>query len=346
MYLICYGTRPELIKLIPLINKFKERKIDYITLFSGQHEDLIKDFYNLVDEPDIILDNVMEKGQSLNQLISKILLKIDIVLTMYEIKNVIIQGDTSTAFSIALSAFHHQKKIIHIEAGLRTHDKYSPFPEEMNRSIISKLTDIHLCPTQKSVENLNKEGIIDNVYLVGNTIVDIFSNINNSKEIPNELKDIPKKYLLVTLHRRENRGPKMIKLWDQINILANDYDIIYITHPSLPESKKVLKNIILLEPQTYISMVYLIKNCSGIITDSGGLQEEAVCAKKKILVCRDTTERPETIDSGYGKLVDINIIDNIEFLFKENKNILNPYGEHICDKIIKYLSFKNDKKNN
>lgn len=334
MYLICYGTRPELIKLIPLINKFKENGIIFKTLFSGQHEDLIKDFYNLVKKPDFILNNIMEKNQSLNKLVSKILLKIDNILLRNDIKNVIIQGDTSTAFAIALSAFHHKKTIIHVEAGLRTHNKYSPYPEEMNRAIISKLTDIHLCPTSISVENLKNEGITKNVHLVGNTIVDMFSNIKN---IPLELKNIPKNYFLVTLHRRENRGLKMNKLWEQINLLAKKYNIIYITHPSLPESKNILKNVKLLEPQSYINMVYLIKNCNGIITDSGGLQEEAVCSHKKILICRETTERPETTISGYGKLVYLNIIENIEFLFKENKNLINPYGEKVCDKIIKVL---------
>ena len=333
MYLICYGTRPELIKLIPLIRKFEEHKINFITLFSGQHEDLIKDFSSLVRKPDIILENIMEKGQTLNRLISKILLKLDNIFNAYDIKNVIIQGDTSTAYAIALSAFHHQKKIIHVEAGLRTHDKYSPFPEEMNRSIISKLTDIHLCPTVNAVENLKKEGINDNVFNTGNTIVDMFNIIDQKSQSKEE------DYFLVTLHRRENRGEKMIKMWSQLNELSKKYNIIYITHPSLPESKDILKNIKLLDPQGYIPMVNLIKNCKGIITDSGGLQEEAVCAGKKVLVCRDTTERPETIETGYGKLVDTDIINNIDFLFDKNheENKVNPYGKDVCDKIIKII---------
>ena len=337
MYLICYGTRPELIKLIPLINKFKESDINFITLFSGQHQDLIKDFYNLVEKPNIILQDVMEKGQNLNSLVAKILNKMTEVFNNNYIEKVIIQGDTSTSFAIALSSFHHKKEIIHVEAGLRTFDKYSPYPEEMNRVMISRLADIHLCPTTIAVENLKKEGIIEKVFNVGNTVVDMFNFVSRNKHMNEFTKNIISKnkdYILVTLHRRENRGERMLDMWKQLNKINN---IIYITHPSLPQVKEYFKSK-LIEPVDYVSMVHLILNCKGIITDSGGLQEEAVCAGKKVLVCRNTTERPETINSGYGKLIDINIINNIDFLFeKDEKKIENPYGKNVCDKIIKLI---------
>ena len=344
MYLICYGTRPELIKLIPLINKFKEKNIKFLTLFSGQHSDLISQFYNLVSLPDIILEGVMERGQTLNKLVSKILVKMDSVFQENKkIEKVIVQGDTSTSYAISLSGFHHNKKIIHVEAGLRTWDKNSPFPEEMNRVMISRLADIHLCPTVKSVENLKKEGILEEVYLVGNTVVDTFEYVSKNTEVPDKIKEIilGKKFVVVTLHRRENRGERIKEMWRELNELSRseDFKFIYIAHPSLPESKEILnERIQKLDPLDYISMVHLIKNCIGIITDSGGLQEEAVCAGKKVLVCRDTTERPETIESGYGKLIDTEIINNFDFLLEEFKEkVENPYGDNVCDKIINFV---------
>jgi len=343
MYLICYGTRPELIKLIPLILKFKENNIQFKTLFSGQHENLIKDFYKYIDKPDFVFYNIMEHGQTLNKLSSKILLQSNQLFIENTFSNIIVQGDTTTAYSLALSAFHFQIPVIHLEAGLRTNDKYSPFPEEINRRLISQIASIHLCPTTLSVENLQKEQITKGVHLVGNTVVDIykhiFENIIPSNKIQNII-DNYKDYIVVTLHRRENRGEKMISMWEQLILLSSKYTFIYITHPSLPDSKKIMddSNIILLEPQDYENMVHLISNSKGIITDSGGLQEEAVCANKRVLVCRDTTERPETIDCGLGKLIDTHITENIAFLDEDIINVVdNPYGNNVCEKIITKL---------
>ena len=345
MYLICFGTRPELIKLIPIIQKFKEKNIQFKTLFSGQHENLIKDFYKYIDEPNYIFKNIMEHGQTLNQLSSKILLQSN---SLFE-KNkgvfdyVMVQGDTTSAYSLALSCFHFKIPVIHLEAGLRTNNKYSPFPEEINRRLISQIASIHLCPTQKSIENLYNENIRENVYLTGNTIVDMYDfiqkNTNPDVSIKNVIKENDK-YYVVTLHRRENRGEKIKKMWEQLNLLSNKYKFIYISHPSLPESKEILNsNIIVLEPQNYENMIHLILNSSGIITDSGGLQEEAVCAMKKVLICRDTTERPETIECGMGKLIDTQIINNITFFDDKNSNIVeNPYGNNVCEKVFKYLN--------
>lgn len=341
MYLICFGTRPELIKLIPVINMFKQKNILYKTLFSGQHESLIEDFYKYIDKPDFIFNNIMVHGQTLNELSSKILLQSNNLFKENIFTNIIVQGDTTTAYSLALSAFHFQIPVIHLEAGLRTNDKYSPFPEEINRRLISQIANIHLCPTKISVKNLEKEGIINNVHLVGNTVVDIykyiFENTKPSEKIENIIN---KKYIVVTLHRRENRGEKMNIMWNQLNELSNKNKFVYITHPSLPDSKTILNqdNIILLEPQNYENMVHLISNSKGIITDSGGLQEEAVCANKRVLVCRDTTERSETIECGLGKLIDTNIVDNIDFFDEELIDIIeNPYGIDVCEKVFKCI---------
>ena len=341
MYLICFGTRPELIKLIPVINMFKQKNILHKTLFSGQHESLIEDFYKYIDKPDFVFNNIMIHGQTLNELSSKILLQSNKLFKENKFTNIIVQGDTTTAYSLALSAFHFQIPVIHLEAGLRTNDKYSPFPEEINRRLISQIANIHLCPTKISVKNLEKEGIINNVHLVGNTVVDIykyiFENTKPSEKIENIIN---KEYIVVTLHRRENRGEKMNIMWNQLNELSNKNKFVYITHPSLPDSKTILNqdNIILLEPQNYENMVHLISNSKGIITDSGGLQEEAVCANKRVLVCRDTTERPETIECGLGKLIDTNIVDNIDFFDKELIDIIeNPYGIDVCEKVFKVI---------
>jgi len=343
MYLICFGTRPELIKLISLIHKFKENNIQFKTLFSGQHENLIKDFYKYIDEPDYVFTNIMEHGQTLNQLSSKILLQSNQLFIDNTFSHVIVQGDTTTAYSLALSAFHFQIPVIHLEAGLRTNDKYSPFPEEINRRLISQIASIHLCPTKMSIENLKKEQITNGVHLVGNTVVDIYKYIFENTILSNKIQEIIencKEYIVVTLHRRENRGDKIFSMWNQLNTLSSKYKFVYITHPSLPDSKKILdnSNIILLDPQDYESMVHLISNSKGIITDSGGLQEEAVCANKRVLVCRDTTERPETIDCGLGKLIDTQITENISFFDEEFIDVVeNPYGNDVCEKIITKL---------
>ena len=348
MYLICFGTRPELIKLIPIIQKFNEKNIKFKTLFSGQHENLIKDFYKYIDEPDYIFENIMEHGQTLNQLSSKILLKSN---SLFE-KNkgvfdyVMVQGDTTTAYIMAFSAFHFKIPVIHLEAGLRTQNKYSPFPEEINRRLISQIASIHLCPTHIAYNNLINENINQGVFLVGNTIVDMYNYIFQKTNPSNKIQEIinnNKEYIVVTLHRRENRGDKMISMWNQLNELSSKYKFIYITHPSLPNSKNILDNanITLLDPQDYESMVHLISNSKGIITDSGGLQEESVCANKRVLVCRDTTERPETIECGLGKLINTQIIENIHFFDEEIINILeNPYGNCVCEKILEKIKVK------
>ena len=285
----------------------------------------------------------MTHGQSLNELSSKILLQSNNLFKENVFSNIIVQGDTTTAYSLALSAFHFQIPVIHLEAGLRTNNKYSPFPEEINRRLISQIANVHLCPTNISINNLEKEGIINNVHLVGNTVVDIYKYIFE-KTIPSdkihEIINNNKEYIVVTLHRRENRGEKMNIMWNQLNELSNKNQFVYITHPSLPDSKTVLNqnNIILLEPQNYENMVHLISNSKGIITDSGGLQEEAVCANKRVLVCRDTTERPETINCGLGKLIDTNIVDNIDFFDEEIMDVIeNPYGNDVCEKVFKCI---------
>ena len=341
MFLICYGTRPELIKLFPIINELKNKKIPHKTLFTGQHEDLIKEFSNLIEPPDISLQNIMEHGQSINALTGKILKAVDKENIDKKFK-IIVQGDSQTSFTMALYGFNNENDVLHVEAGLRTNNIKSPFPEEANRVMTSHISYMHFCPTVEAVKNLNKEGIHENVYLVGNTVVDSFNFIIKNSNITESTDTLIKdnsNYLLVTLHRRENRNQNFQKMWSQLNEISKTQKIIYIKHPSVKESEKFLdENIVIINPVNYQDMIHLVNNAAGIISDSGGLQEEVVCANKKILICRDTTERPETIDSGFGKLVNTEIEDNLNFLFeKNNQNIKNPYGENVSQKITSIL---------
>ena len=340
MFLFSFGTRPEIIKQFPLIQEMKKRKMPYKTLFTGQHEDLVKDFINLIGKPDYSFKDIISHGQSLNRLVSKIIESADKLLYQKKDLKIIVQGDTSTSFALALSGFQNGNEVIHIEAGLRTHNLKSPFPEEANRTLVSKLASFHFCPTQRSVNNLSSEGINENVYLVGNTIVDSFNLISEKNLESEKIKSLVKSidnYIICTLHRRENRK-NMEKLWDELNILSESRNIIYINHPSVVEAKNNLsEKVILIEPVNYFDMVYLIKNSFGVISDSGGIQEEVLSANKNILICRDTTERPETIESGFGKLIGTEINKNIFFLESKNSNTDNPYGKNVSSKIINVL---------
>ncbi len=340
MFLFSFGTRPEIIKQFPLIQEMNRRKIPYKTLFSGQHEDLIKDFIDLIGQPDYSFENIITHGQSLNRLVSKIVESSDKLLNQNTDFKIIVQGDTSTAFALALSGFQNGNDVIHVEAGLRTHNLQSPFPEEANRTLVSKLASFHFCPTQRSVDNLSREGINKNVYLVGNTIVDSFNLISQKNLESDEVKNLVKSiddYIVCTLHRRENRKNMEI-LWNELNILSENRNIIYINHPSVVEAKNNLsKQIKLIEPVNYFDIVYLIENCSGVISDSGGMQEEVLSANKNILICRDTTERPETIESGFGKLIGTEINKNKDFLETKNSNTDNPYGKNVSAKIVDIL---------
>ena len=341
MYLLSYGTRPELIKLFPLINKMEEEEIPHATLFTGQHQDLISEFKDLVSTPTFELDEVMAPNQSINTLLSKIINKSDSIINKKDYR-LVVQGDAASTYAIALSAFNNKKEIIHLEAGLRTNNLNSPFPEEGYRKMISQIANIHLCPTEKAMENLNLEGINLNVHLVGNTIVDSHRLIlNNGKVSSNieELVDNTDEFYLCTLHRRENRE-YFIDMWNELNEIAEYKKIIYITHPSVQNSREYLsKKIEILKPINYQDMIYLIDKSKGVISDSGGIQEEVVCMKKKILICRNNTERPETVDSGYGKIVGKKIKENIHFLETNtiDSNNENPYGENVTSKILKVL---------
>ena len=278
--LICFGTRPEYIKIKSLVNNLNNIK----TCFTGQHEDFLKYIDFNIDYNLNIFDNISENR--LNNIICNIM-KYSYIFE--NIDYVLVQGDTTSACAMALSAFNHQKKIIHLEAGLRSNNIKNPFPEEMNRQVISRISDIHLCPTELNKENLLKENVNGEIYVVGNTGLD---NINKDGCFYNN-------QVLVTLHRRDNL--EIIDKWfEEIENIANKYPEIEFMipihqNPDIFKHKNIFKKVKVVEPLNHEDLIEYVKKCKFVISDSGGLQEECCYLNKKIIVCRKTTERHEIL---------------------------------------------------
>lgn len=309
--LICFGTRPEYIKVKSLIDNLDNIKTCYIK----QHKDLLSNI-----KTDYIINISELTDNRLNNIISNILCKDNI---FNDIDYVLVQGDTTSALSIALSAFNNNKKVIHLEAGLRSYNKLDPYPEEMNRCLISRIADIHLCPSELNKMNLIKENIKDNIYVVGNTGLD---NINRY-DIKYENK------ILITLHRRDNHN--VMDLWfKELEKIANKYNEIEFIlpihpNPNVLKHKNILKKVNVIEPLNHNNLIDLIKECKFIISDSGGIQEECSFLKKKIVICRKTTERPEVLEN-YGALCDsIDKLENYVDEFMNNYKIDKecPFGD-------------------
>lgn len=312
--LITYGTRPEFLKIKPLLNK---KKFD--TLRVCQHGDII-DFGN----PTHVIKIDEKCKNRLNNIFSEIFNKIENVLLNYDA--ILIQGDTATVAACAIAAFNLKKKIIYLESGLRSFDFENPFPEEAYRQMVSRIADINLCPTELSKQNLESEKILGQIFVVGNTSLDNLISIKNNTNYLNKV--------LITLHRSENLSK--LDLWykelDTIAEKYKDIEFIYPIHPNpfIAEKSKSLKNIKVTSPLAHSELLDIMKDCKLIITDSGGLQEEASFLNKKIIVCRKTTERPEGIKTGHIKLCKDPI--DLNFIFEEN--IINyfinsqcPYGD-------------------
>lgn len=357
--LVVFGTRPEAIKLAPLVKELKKNKLFKTYVCStGQHKEMVKqvlDIFNLNLDFEM---NIMKKNQDLFEISSNSISKFKKVLDEVEPDLVIVQGDTTTAFTASLAAFYKKIKIAHIEAGLRSFNKFHPYPEEVNRKIISLLADFHFAPTKAAADNLLKEGIKkDKVFVTGNTVIDSLFEaqkkivgkqlpnkiiIDHSKYLPNSLFD--KKFILITLHRREKFGDELEKILLAIKYLANkyDYNFVYPVHLNpnvqIPVNKilKDNKNIFLLPPLDYLSFIYLMSRCHLLLTDSGGIQEESFVFKKPLIVIRDVTERNEAIKAGYAFLTgsdpkkiknafaDIDTKLNNHYNFFEGKN---PFGD-------------------
>jgi UDP-N-acetylglucosamine 2-epimerase (non-hydrolysing) len=366
--MIVFGTRPEAIKLCPLVHELKRHAPEFKTTIcvSGQHRQMLDQVLEVFDvRPDYDLD-IMKNNQTLFEVTSSCLMKVGSVLRDEKPDMVLVQGDTTTTFVTSLAAFYSKVHIGHIEAGLRTGQKYSPYPEEMNRKLTTAMADLHFAPTEKSKNNLLKEGIPEEkIEVTGNTVIDallwVRKKINTEGTEYDGLKDIDfkKKIILVTGHRRENFGQDFVNICRALKKIAIDNDAVEIVYPvhlnpnvrkPVYEILSGVKNIKLLEPLSYEPFVSLMDRSYFIISDSGGVQEEAPSLGKPVLVTRNTTERPEAVEAGTVELVgtDANlIIAKAGQLLCDHQyynamsNIKNPYGDgRACERIVdKIASF-------
>ena len=371
--LIVFGTRPEAIKMAPLVKEFQKHTDVYETkvCVTAQHREMLDQVLDLFEiTPDYDLD-IMKPGQDLYDVTSNVLLGLKSVLTDFNPDIVFVHGDTSTTFAASLAAFYQQIKVAHVEAGLRTGNIYSPWPEEANRQLTTQITAYHFAPTSTSQDNLLRENVNEeNIVVTGNTVIDALflalEKIKNSTELEQQiihqlstmnykLQD-DRKIILVTGHKRENHGQGFINICTALKeiALANpDIDIVYPVHlnPNVQKPVKALlsdiDNVYLIEPLQYEQFIYMMDKSYFIITDSGGVQEEAPSLGKPVLVMRDTTERPEALDAGTVKLVGT----DTELIIKEAQKLIddkqaydkmskahNPYGGgHACEKVVDFL---------
>ncbi len=355
-----FGTRPEAIKMAPLIKELETREeIDSIVCVTAQHREMLDQVLNTFSiKPDYDL-NIMKKGQTLSEITARVLRGIEEVLEKEKPNIVLVHGDTTTTFASALAAFYQQISIGHVEAGLRTYNKYSPFPEEMNRQMVDCLTDMYFAPTNLSKENLVKEGISpEKIYITGNTVIDAMSKTVDSN-YKNEILDWVgnDRLILLTAHRRENLGENMYSIFNAVNKIVNEFDDVKVIYPMHLNSKvreiaqEVLGNnakVKLIEPLEVFDFHNFQNKAYLILSDSGGVQEEAPSLGKPVIVLRDTTERPEGIEAGTLVLagteeeniykITKNLLED-ENKYKAMSKAVNPYGdgkasERIVDAII------------
>ena len=379
--MLVFGTRPEAIKMAPLVKEFQKHKDVFKTIVcvTGQHREMLDQVLHLFDiVPDYDL-NIMKQGQDLYDVTAKVLVGMRDVLKKTQPDIVLVHGDTTTSTTAALAAFYQQIPVGHVEAGLRTHNIYSPWPEEMNRQITGRIATCHFSPTPLSKQNLLDEGIKEKQILVtGNTVIDalyaVVRKIKDDRTLETTLNDSLKtsgydvdrldgsrRLVLITGHRRENFGEGFINMCTGIKALTEKYpetDFVYPMHLN-PNVRKPIrevfgenqqKNMFFIEPLEYLPFVYLMEKSTLVLTDSGGIQEEAPGLGKPVLVMRDTTERPEAVDAGTVKLVGTDrdkIISEVSRLlddkayYEEMSKATNPYGDGMaCERIVNYLSEK------
>lgn len=307
------GTRPEAIKMAPVVSELKKRgDLQVQVVATSQHREMLKQIFSMFGiVPDFDLD-VMEKNQNLETLTSKILIKISELYEAEKPDVVLVQGDTTTVMAATLAAFYKKIPVGHVEAGLRTGDMMNPFPEELNRTLVSKMARWHFAPTEGSKDNLLKENINpSDIYVTGNTVIDALHHVQK-KLIASSSTDVHMKSILVTCHRRENFGEPLIRICTALLKIATDFpdmEIIFPVHPN-PNVSSVVRerlshqaNINLKDPLDYVDLVRAMSNCHFVITDSGGIQEEAPALGKPVLVLREETERPEAVSFGVARLV-------------------------------------------
>ena len=353
-----FGTRPEAIKMAPLVKELaKYPDVESICCLTGQHREMldsVMDIFQLKGDYDL---NIMEKRQTLSTITTKTLLGMEKVMEECRPDMILVHGDTSTTFAGALAAFYHQVPVGHVEAGLRTWDKYSPFPEEMNRTLVGDIAELHFSPTKANADNLRREAIGGKIFITGNTAIDamrytVQDGYHFNTEILNQLDFENRRVIVVTCHRRENYGEPMAQIMQAIAEtvrLHPDVDVVYPVHlsPVVREcAAKYLggkERIYLIDPLDVQEMHNLIARCYMVMTDSGGLQEEAPALGKPVLVMRRETERPEAIAAGTAKLAGVayddvlaeanNLLDSADAYHAMAKAV-NPYGDgHACERI-------------
>lgn len=362
--LFIFGTRPEAIKLAPIIKHMSARPDDFNVKVcsTGQHREMLDQVLNFFEiVPDYEL-NVMKPGQSLFEVTANILTKLQDVIVDSKADTIVVQGDTTTAFVGALGGFYCQVKVAHVEAGLRTGDMYSPFPEEANRVLISKLAEYHFPPTELSERALLKEGVpTEKISMTGNTVTDailLAKDKVRAAESEESFKqkfadvDFNKRVILTTAHRRESFGEGMINICQALQEIAKrtDVEIVFPVHLN-PNVQQVVReylsdlpNVHLYEPFDYPDMVWIMDNADIVLTDSGGIQEEAPTLGKPVLVMREVTERPEGVDAGTAALVGTNkeiivssvisLLDNTDGVYDRMAKAVNPYGDGHCSERI------------
>ncbi|MBV4192631.1 UDP-N-acetylglucosamine 2-epimerase (non-hydrolyzing) [Bacteroides fragilis] len=375
--LAVFGTRPEAIKMIPLVIELNKRDgFQLVICVTGQHREMLDQVLKIFHiTPDYDL-NIMKQGQDLYDVTARVLMGMRGILKKELPDVVLVHGDTTTSVAAALAAFYQQIPVGHVEAGLRTYNIYSPWPEEMNRQITGRIATFHFAPTTLSRCNLLKEGVGDEMIIVtGNTVIDalhmVVDKIKTDKKLDNELNrslllsgyDVTrlnkkKRLVLITGHRRENFGDGFLSVCKSIKTLAQvypDVDFVYPMHlnPNVRNpihnvfGSEQLDNLFLIEPLEYFPFIYLMEKSTIVVTDSGGIQEEAPSLGKPVLVMRETTERPEALESGTVKLVGTNydkIVKGVSILlddpseYAQMSNAINPYGDgKACSRILDFL---------
>lgn len=378
--MLVFGTRPEAIKMCPLVKEFQKHNDEFETIVcvTGQHREMLDQVLDIFEvKPDFDL-NIMKQGQDLYDVTARVLTGMRDVFKECKPDVVLVHGDTTTSTAAALAAFYQQIPVGHVEAGLRTHNIYSPWPEEMNRQITGRIASYNFSPTPLSESNLKEEKAQGEIYVTGNTVIDalhmVVNKLKNDESLAKEQKGILKKagydvnrladgrkLVLITGHRRENFGEGFIHMVTAIKDLKNKYpevDFVYPMHLNPNVRKPIhevfgedlsnLDNMFFIEPLQYLEFVYLMEKATIVLTDSGGIQEEAPGLGKPVLVMRDTTERPEALASGTVHLVGTDyqkIMDEVSTLLKDDNayekmsKAVNPYGDgKACERIVKILA--------
>ena len=366
--MVVFGTRPEAIKMAPLVKALKKDKnLNPIVVVTAQHREMLDQVLETFDiEPDYDL-NLMKKGQTLSSITSSALIGLEDVIKEVEPDMILVHGDTTTTFVGALAAFYQQVDIGHVEAGLRTYQKYAPYPEELNRQMTTKLADLHFAPTDLARNNLIKENIEENkIYITGNTAIDALNTTVDDNYVSEIIKNHPdKRVILLTAHRRENIGKPMESIFDGIKQIVDDNEDVVVIYPmhrnpkvrELANKYLTHERIELIEPLDVLDFHNFAAKSHLILTDSGGVQEEAPSLGKPVLVLRDVTERPEGVEAGTLKIVGTDskaiydatqeLLDNSE-AYENMSKANNPYGdgyasERICGAIAHYYGFNTNR---